>query len=157
MPVVLKTNKNVLSCFVHIVLLQQEKHSKICQKSATKKRKVFDSSRQRAEGTDIPVLKPIKPKVSLHLSRAMEIHINCQQWFILTIDRIEKKLPKVRKLAGSHMLLKTLLFIFLGNLFIHEYVQLLLLKNDLFLIWGYLFSVVSNNTTPKGNNAVHIP
>ncbi|XP_004546558.1 zinc finger C2HC domain-containing protein 1A isoform X2 [Maylandia zebra] len=39
-----------------------EKHSKICQKSATKKRKVFDSSRQRAEGTDIPVLKPIKPK-----------------------------------------------------------------------------------------------
>ncbi|KAF3703468.1 Zinc finger C2HC domain-containing protein 1A [Channa argus] len=39
-----------------------EKHTKICQKSAAKKRKVFDSSRQRAEGTDIPVLKPIKPK-----------------------------------------------------------------------------------------------
>ncbi|XP_068438329.1 zinc finger C2HC domain-containing protein 1A isoform X2 [Clinocottus analis] len=38
------------------------KHAKICQKSATKKRKVFDSSRQRAEGTDIPTLKPIKPK-----------------------------------------------------------------------------------------------
>ncbi|XP_026219334.1 zinc finger C2HC domain-containing protein 1A isoform X2 [Anabas testudineus] len=39
-----------------------EKHVKICQKSATKRRKVFDSSRQRAEGTDIPTLKPIKPK-----------------------------------------------------------------------------------------------
>ncbi|XP_069368946.1 zinc finger C2HC domain-containing protein 1A isoform X3 [Paralichthys olivaceus] len=39
-----------------------EKHAKICQKSAAKRRKVFDSSRQRAEGTDIPVLKPIKPK-----------------------------------------------------------------------------------------------
>ncbi|KAK2859341.1 hypothetical protein Q5P01_003961 [Channa striata] len=39
-----------------------EKHTKICQKSAAKRRKVFDSSRQRAEGTDIPVLKPIKPK-----------------------------------------------------------------------------------------------
>ncbi|KAM8731459.1 zinc finger C2HC domain-containing protein 1A isoform 1-T1 [Acanthopagrus schlegelii] len=39
-----------------------EKHTKICQKSATKRRKVFDSSRQRAEGTDIPTLKPIKPK-----------------------------------------------------------------------------------------------
>ncbi|XP_076617306.1 zinc finger C2HC domain-containing protein 1A isoform X1 [Chaetodon auriga] len=39
-----------------------EKHLKICQKSSTKKRKIFDSSRQRAEGTDIPVLKPIKPK-----------------------------------------------------------------------------------------------
>ncbi|XP_008305703.1 zinc finger C2HC domain-containing protein 1A isoform X2 [Cynoglossus semilaevis] len=38
------------------------KHTKICQKTTTKKRKVFDSSRQRAEGTDIPVLKPIKPK-----------------------------------------------------------------------------------------------
>ncbi|KAM8880755.1 zinc finger C2HC domain-containing protein 1A isoform 1-T1 [Synchiropus picturatus] len=39
-----------------------EKHSKICKKSAAKKRKVFDSSKQRAEGTDIPVLKPLKPK-----------------------------------------------------------------------------------------------
>uniref|UniRef100_A0A3P9IID5 Zinc finger C2HC domain-containing protein 1A n=1 Tax=Oryzias latipes TaxID=8090 RepID=A0A3P9IID5_ORYLA len=46
-------------CFFPKVL---EKHAKICQKTATKKRKVFDSSRQRAEGTDIPVLKPIKPK-----------------------------------------------------------------------------------------------
>ncbi|KAM6952061.1 zinc finger C2HC domain-containing protein 1A-like [Lycodopsis pacificus] len=37
-------------------------HAKICQKSATKRRKVFDSSRQRAEGTDPPTLKPLKPK-----------------------------------------------------------------------------------------------
>ncbi|XP_029955552.1 zinc finger C2HC domain-containing protein 1A isoform X2 [Salarias fasciatus] len=46
-------------CFLPKVL---DKHSKICQKSAAKKRKVFDSSRQRAEGTDISTLKPIKPK-----------------------------------------------------------------------------------------------
>ncbi|XP_041670091.1 zinc finger C2HC domain-containing protein 1A [Cheilinus undulatus] len=39
-----------------------EKHIKICQKTANKRRKVFDSSRQRAEGTDIPTLKPIKPR-----------------------------------------------------------------------------------------------
>ncbi|KAM9713242.1 zinc finger C2HC domain-containing protein 1A isoform 1-T1 [Menidia menidia] len=39
-----------------------DKHGKICQKSTTKRRKVFDSSRQRAEGTDISTLKPIKPK-----------------------------------------------------------------------------------------------
>lgn len=46
-------------CFFPKVL---EKHSKICQKSTAKKRKIFDSSRQRAEGTDISTLKPIKPK-----------------------------------------------------------------------------------------------
>lgn len=39
-----------------------DKHVKICQKTAAKRRKVFDSSRQRAEGTDIPTLKPLKPK-----------------------------------------------------------------------------------------------
>ncbi|KAG7216804.1 hypothetical protein INR49_021202 [Caranx melampygus] len=39
-----------------------DRHAKICQKSTAKRRKVFDSSRQRAEGTDIPTLKPIKPK-----------------------------------------------------------------------------------------------
>ncbi|XP_043960752.1 zinc finger C2HC domain-containing protein 1A isoform X1 [Gambusia affinis] len=38
-----------------------EKHARICQKAAVKRRKVFDSSRQRAEGTDIPILKPLKP------------------------------------------------------------------------------------------------
>lgn len=46
-------------CFFPKVL---EKHSKICQKSAAKKRKVFDSSRQRAEGTGISTIKPMKPK-----------------------------------------------------------------------------------------------
>ncbi|XP_028289384.1 zinc finger C2HC domain-containing protein 1A isoform X2 [Parambassis ranga] len=46
-------------CFFPKVL---EKHAKICQKSAAKRRKVFDSSRQRAEGTDISTLKPLKPK-----------------------------------------------------------------------------------------------
>ncbi|MBN3279061.1 ZC21A protein, partial [Polyodon spathula] len=40
-----------------------KKHLPICQKAAAKKRKVFDSSRQRAEGTDIPVIKPLKPKL----------------------------------------------------------------------------------------------
>ncbi|XP_018609670.1 zinc finger C2HC domain-containing protein 1A isoform X2 [Scleropages formosus] len=41
-----------------------QKHVPICQKAATKKRKVFDSSRQRAEGTDISTLKPLKPKLN---------------------------------------------------------------------------------------------
>ncbi|KAM3929123.1 zinc finger C2HC domain-containing protein 1A [Leptodactylus fuscus] len=39
-----------------------KKHLPICQKSLVKKRKVFDSSRQRAEGTDISIVKPIKPR-----------------------------------------------------------------------------------------------
>ncbi|XP_007486987.2 zinc finger C2HC domain-containing protein 1A isoform X4 [Monodelphis domestica] len=39
-----------------------KKHGPICQKTATKKRKAFDSSRQRAEGTDIPTVKPLKPR-----------------------------------------------------------------------------------------------
>ncbi|XP_008106676.1 zinc finger C2HC domain-containing protein 1A [Anolis carolinensis] len=38
------------------------KHLPICQKTATRKRKAFDSSRQRAEGTDISVVKPLKPR-----------------------------------------------------------------------------------------------
>lgn len=46
---------------VYIVL--QARHAVVCQKAISKKRKVFDSSRQRAEGTDIPMLKPMKPKV----------------------------------------------------------------------------------------------
>ncbi|KAJ8413463.1 hypothetical protein AAFF_G00094590 [Aldrovandia affinis] len=40
-----------------------KKHTPICQKTAAKKRRVFDSSRQRAEGTDISTLKPVKPKL----------------------------------------------------------------------------------------------
>uniref|UniRef100_A0A8D0H6N7 Zinc finger C2HC domain-containing protein 1A n=1 Tax=Sphenodon punctatus TaxID=8508 RepID=A0A8D0H6N7_SPHPU len=39
-----------------------KKHLPICQKATIKKRKAFDSSRQRAEGTDIPVVKPLKPR-----------------------------------------------------------------------------------------------
>ncbi|TRZ02374.1 hypothetical protein DNTS_028157 [Danionella cerebrum] len=39
-----------------------KKHMPICQKTVAKRRKVFDSSRQRAEGTDIPTVKPIKAK-----------------------------------------------------------------------------------------------
>ena len=31
----------------------QVKHTRICEKNAAKKRKVFDSSKQRAEGTEI--------------------------------------------------------------------------------------------------------
>ncbi|XP_062986941.1 zinc finger C2HC domain-containing protein 1A [Elgaria multicarinata webbii] len=38
------------------------KHVPICQKSAIRKRKTFDSSRQRAEGTDISTVKPLKPR-----------------------------------------------------------------------------------------------
>uniref|UniRef100_A0A8C5FY75 Zinc finger C2HC domain-containing protein 1A n=1 Tax=Gouania willdenowi TaxID=441366 RepID=A0A8C5FY75_GOUWI len=39
-----------------------EKHTIICQKVTAKKRKVFDSRRQRLRGTEISVLKPTKPK-----------------------------------------------------------------------------------------------
>nr|XP_023678176.1 zinc finger C2HC domain-containing protein 1A-like [Paramormyrops kingsleyae] len=42
-----------------------KKHTPICQKSSIKKRKVFDSSRQRAEGTDISTVKPLKPKLHI--------------------------------------------------------------------------------------------
>lgn len=37
------------------------KHVKICEKTTTKKRKIFDSSRQRREGTDLALLPP-KPE-----------------------------------------------------------------------------------------------
>ncbi|XP_053323548.1 zinc finger C2HC domain-containing protein 1A [Spea bombifrons] len=39
-----------------------KKHILICQKASSKKRKTFDSSRQRAEGTEIPTVKPVKPR-----------------------------------------------------------------------------------------------
>ncbi|KAG7317522.1 hypothetical protein KOW79_018557 [Hemibagrus wyckioides] len=39
-----------------------KKHTPICQKVMAKRRKAFDSSRQRAEGTDISTVKPLKPK-----------------------------------------------------------------------------------------------
>ncbi|CAM4503166.1 unnamed protein product [Caretta caretta] len=39
-----------------------KKHTPICQKTVSKRRKTFDSSRQRAEGTDISTVKPVKPR-----------------------------------------------------------------------------------------------
>uniref|UniRef100_A0A8C7ZPY4 Zinc finger C2HC domain-containing protein 1A n=1 Tax=Oryzias sinensis TaxID=183150 RepID=A0A8C7ZPY4_9TELE len=80
-----------------------EKHAKICQKTATKKRKVFDSSRQRAEGTDIPVLKPIKPK--LQENKSFKPPKKQSNWrkkhedFIATI-RAAKSLTQVMKEGG---------------------------------------------------------
>ncbi|KAM4687882.1 zinc finger C2HC domain-containing protein 1A [Discoglossus pictus] len=49
-------------CGRTFVLETLRKHVPICQKAAIKKRKTFDSSRQRAEGTDIPTIKPIKAR-----------------------------------------------------------------------------------------------
>ncbi|MXQ92803.1 hypothetical protein E5288_WYG010654 [Bos mutus] len=49
-------------CVCQNEIRKQKKHGPICQKTATKKRKTFDSSRQRAEGTDIPTVKPLKPR-----------------------------------------------------------------------------------------------
>ncbi|XP_052398371.1 zinc finger C2HC domain-containing protein 1A-like [Carassius gibelio] len=50
-------------CLRHFFSRVLKKHVPICQKTAAKKRRVFDSSRQRAEGTDISTVKPIKPKL----------------------------------------------------------------------------------------------
>ncbi|KAF7246365.1 Zinc finger C2HC domain-containing protein 1A [Varanus komodoensis] len=52
------------------------KHVPICQKSAARKRKTFDSSRQRAEGTDISTVKPLKPRSS----RAAEAQAGREGW-----------------------------------------------------------------------------
>lgn len=49
-------------CFLFFLFLKA-RHANVCKASAKKRRKVFDSSRQRAEGTDISTLKPMKPKV----------------------------------------------------------------------------------------------
>ncbi|XP_037549742.1 zinc finger C2HC domain-containing protein 1A [Nematolebias whitei] len=83
-----------------------EKHSKICQKSTVKRRKVFDSSRQRAEGTDISTLKPIKPKSqSSAASEKAEPPKKSSNWrkkhedFIATI-RAAKVLTQVIKEGG---------------------------------------------------------
>ncbi|KAL1006625.1 hypothetical protein UPYG_G00074630 [Umbra pygmaea] len=71
------SNEELLSCkicgrsFFAKVL---KKHTPICQKAAAKKRKVFDSGRQRAEGTEISTIKPIKPKsqTSTNSARAVK-------------------------------------------------------------------------------------
>lgn len=81
-----KMCRNRLSLHIYYVLCiffpsLQEKHSKICQKSVTKRRKIFDSSRQRAEGTDLPTLKPLKPKVRLHL-RGVHLISKSSIWLI---------------------------------------------------------------------------
>ncbi|XP_053198311.1 zinc finger C2HC domain-containing protein 1A [Scomber japonicus] len=83
-----------------------EKHAKICQKSAAKRRRVFDSSRQRAEGTDISVLKPIKPKSqSASSSEKAEPPKKQSNWrkkhedFIATI-RAAKTVTQVMKDGG---------------------------------------------------------
>lgn len=75
-----------------------KKHAPICQKAAVKKRKVFDSSRQRAEGTDISVVKPIKqrpepPKKQSNWRRKHED-------FIATI-RAAKGLGQILKEGGE--------------------------------------------------------
>uniref|UniRef100_A0A1A8PSV8 Zinc finger C2HC domain-containing protein 1A n=1 Tax=Nothobranchius rachovii TaxID=451742 RepID=A0A1A8PSV8_9TELE len=83
-----------------------ERHAKICQKSAVKRRKVFDSSRQRAEGTDISTLKPIKPKSqSSAVSEKAEPPKKASNWrkkhedFIATI-RAAKAVTQVMKDGG---------------------------------------------------------
>ncbi|MCJ8745866.1 hypothetical protein PDJAM_G00135350 [Pangasius djambal] len=74
-----------------------KKHTPICQKAAAKRRKVFDSSRQRAEGTDIPTVKPLKPKPEppKKLSNWRRKH----EEFIATI-RAAKGLGQVMKDGG---------------------------------------------------------
>lgn len=89
-------------CFFPKVL---EKHVKICKKSATKRRKVFDSSRQRAEGTDLPTLKPIKPRSQSSSAGKAEPPKKPSNWrkkhedFIATI-RAAKVLTQVIKEGG---------------------------------------------------------
>ncbi|XP_044150119.1 zinc finger C2HC domain-containing protein 1A isoform X2 [Bufo gargarizans] len=74
------------------------KHLPVCQKTLSKKRKVFDSSRQRAEGTDISTIKPIKqrlepPKKQSNWRRKHED-------FIATI-RAAKGLTQILKEGGD--------------------------------------------------------
>ncbi|XP_062841561.1 zinc finger C2HC domain-containing protein 1A isoform X2 [Trichomycterus rosablanca] len=84
-----------------------KKHIPICQKSAAKRRKVFDSSRQRAEGTDISTVKPLKPKLhgSSSTSDKPEPPKKASSWrrkheeFISTI-RAAKGLTQVMKDGG---------------------------------------------------------
>lgn len=81
-----------------------KKHVPICQKAAAKKRKTFDSGRQRAEGTDIPTLKPIKAKSSTSSVKA-EPPKKPSNWrrkhedFIATI-RAAKGITQVLKEGG---------------------------------------------------------
>ncbi|KAM4606005.1 zinc finger C2HC domain-containing protein 1A isoform 2-T2 [Polymixia lowei] len=82
-----------------------KKHTPICQKAAAKRRKVFDSSRQRAEGTEISTVKPIKPKSHSSSSEKAEPPKKPSNWrrkhqdFIATI-RAAKGLNQVIKEGG---------------------------------------------------------
>ncbi|KAJ8010842.1 hypothetical protein DPEC_G00079330 [Dallia pectoralis] len=86
-----------------------KKHTPICQKAAAKKRKVFDSGRQRAEGTEISTIKPIKPKSlsSTSSARAVKVEPPKKQsnWrkkhedFIATI-RAAKGITQIMKEGG---------------------------------------------------------
>uniref|UniRef100_H2S7S5 Zinc finger C2HC domain-containing protein 1A n=1 Tax=Takifugu rubripes TaxID=31033 RepID=H2S7S5_TAKRU len=83
-------------CYVHskVSIVLQTRHAQICQ-SVAKKRKVFDSSRQRAEGTDIPTLKPMKPKPPKKQSNWRKKHDD----FIATI-RAAKSVAHIIKDGG---------------------------------------------------------
>ncbi|XP_078254319.1 zinc finger C2HC domain-containing protein 1A [Rhinoraja longicauda] len=74
------------------------KHEPICQKNAIKKRKAFNSSRQRAEGTDIPTLKPLKPRPEppKKLSNWRQKH----ESFIATIQAA-KKITQIIQEGGT--------------------------------------------------------
>ena len=55
---------NLVPCKVCGRTFAQEvlnKHVPICQKNAKKKRKVFDSGKQRAQGSDVPYSATVKP------------------------------------------------------------------------------------------------
>lgn len=87
----------------------QKKHVPICQKTVSKRRKVFDSSRQRAEGTDISTLKPIKSKVRTHwhhIKRILRVR-SCRMWFSL----LEAYLCVLKNwLCGDQQVRRTLWF-----------------------------------------------
>ncbi|XP_069477344.1 zinc finger C2HC domain-containing protein 1A isoform X1 [Ambystoma mexicanum] len=75
-----------------------KKHVPICQKTVVKKRKTFDSSRQRAEGTDIPTVKPLKPKPEP--PKKQSNWRRKHEEFIATI-RAAKGVDKILKVGGE--------------------------------------------------------
>ncbi|XP_078543246.1 zinc finger C2HC domain-containing protein 1A isoform X2 [Lissotriton helveticus] len=75
-----------------------KKHVPICQKTAVKKRKAFDSSRQRAEGTDIPTVKPLKPRPEP--PKKQSNWRRKHEEFIATI-RAAKGVDKILKVGGE--------------------------------------------------------
>ena len=74
------THKNLfwsvqcVHCELPLNVGMQERHTPICAKSSQKKRKVFDSTKQRAQGTDIKLTRsrpkpgqapPVSPRMNL--------------------------------------------------------------------------------------------